>query len=107
MAPTEAAQEGAERRGRLHREAEDPSGATRAQGIRVVDAVTAPERGHHERQELVADVRPPRCLPEIEMLVDQLAQAQVVGQGGRQHQARVGHQMVVVEGRVEAVEGVR
>ena len=34
-------------------------------------------------------------------------EAEVMGQRGRQDQARIGHQAVVIEGRVEAVEAVR
>ena len=56
VAPAEAAQEGAQGRGRLHPEAQDPSRATRAQGVRVVDVVATRERRHHQRQDLVADV---------------------------------------------------
>jgi len=41
------------------------------------------------------------------MLIDQLAQAEMVGQRGRQDEAGIGHQAVVVEGRVESVEAVR
>ena len=75
--------------------------------VRVVDAVATGERREDEGQELVADVRPSGCGSEVQMLVDQLAQAQVLRQGGRQEQPRVGHQMVVVKGRVQAVQGVR
>ena len=107
VAPAEAAQERAQGRGRLDREAQHPLRAAGAQGVRVVDVVAARERRHHERQELVADVGPAGRRPEVEVLVDELPQAQVVGQRGRQEQARVGHQAVVVEGRVEPVEAVR
>jgi hypothetical protein len=40
------------------------------------------------------------------VLVNQRAQAEVLGQGGRQEEPGVGDQPIVVEGRVEAVEAV-
>ena len=60
-----------------------------------------------ERQELVARVRPARPVTEVEVLIDELAEAEAVGQGGRQEEPRVGHQAVVVEGRTEPVQAVR
>ena len=104
---TEAAQEGAQGRGRLHGEPEDPSGAARAQGVGVVDAFPTAEGRHDEREDLVADVRPAGRSPKIEVRIDEFAQAQMVRQGGRQHQARVGHQAIVVERCAEPVEAVR
>ena len=107
MAPAEAAQEGAESGRRLDGEAQDPARTAGAEGVGIIDAVPAGERRHHEGQKLVASVRPARHGAEIKMLVDQLAQAQMVSQGGRQEEPRVGHQAIIVEGRVEAVEAVR
>ena len=40
------------------------------------------------------------------MLVEQLPQSQMLGQRRRQHQSRVGHQMLVVEGHLQPVETV-
>jgi hypothetical protein len=74
---------------------------------RVVDRVATREGREHERQELVADVRPPGRPAEIKVGLDELAQPEVLGQRGRQQQPRVGHQAIVVEGRVEAVKPVR
>ena len=107
VAPAEAAQERAQGGGGLHGEAQDAARATGPERIRVVDAVAAGERRQDEAQELVAWVRPTRHQPEVEVLVDEGLQAEVVGQGGRQEEARVGHQAVVVEGRVKPVEAVR
>ena len=106
VAPAEAAQERAHRRGGLDREAQDTSGATGAQGVHVVDVVAAGQGGHDQRQDLVADVGPTGLGAQVQVLVDQLLQTQVVGQRGRQDQARVGHQPVVVEGRIQTVEAV-
>jgi hypothetical protein len=36
-------------------------------------------------------VRSSGCPAEVEMRIDQLAQAEVLGQGGRQEEPRVGH----------------
>ena len=44
---------------------------------------------------------------EVEVGLDELAQPEVVGEGGRQEEPRIGDQAVVVEGRIEAVEAVR
>ena len=41
------------------------------------------------------------------MVVDQLGQAQVRGEGGRQEQAGIGHQAVVVEGDLDPSEWLR
>jgi hypothetical protein len=41
------------------------------------------------------------------MLGDELPEAEVLSQGGRQQEPGVGHQVVVVEGHVEPVKGVR
>jgi hypothetical protein len=40
------------------------------------------------------------------MLIDQLPEAEVLDQGGRQEEPRVGHQAVVVKGRGDPVEAV-
>ncbi len=106
MAPAEAAQERAQGGRGLDREAQHPLRAAGPQGVRVVDAVAARERRHDQAQELVPGVGPPRCAAQVEMAVDQLAEPEVVGQGGRQEEPRVGHQAVVVEGRREPVEAV-
>jgi hypothetical protein len=106
VAPAEAAQERAQGRGCLDRATEDPGRPTGAKGVCVVDAVTTRERGHHEREELVADVRSTGRGTEVQVLIDEVAQAEVLGQGGRQEEPRVGHQAVVVEGGFQPVEGV-
>jgi len=46
----------------------------------------------------------PGFAPRIEMALDELLETQVLGEGGRQEQACVGHQVVVVKGRREPVE---
>jgi hypothetical protein len=84
VAPAEAAQERAEGGRRLQGEAEDPDRPTRAQRIRVVDAVAAREGRHDEAQELVTAVRPTGAGPELEVPLDEVPQAEPRGQGGRQ-----------------------
>ncbi len=83
VTPAEAAQEGAQGGGGLHAEAKDPLGATGSQRVRIVDAVTTRERGHDERQELVAGVRPAGPVTEFQMLVEEVLETEVRGQGGR------------------------
>ena len=46
---------------------------------------------------------PPRGAAEIEVMVYEFPQTQVLGEGGRQEQAGIGHQTVVVEGDLDAV----
>ena len=107
VAPAEAAQEGAQGRGGLQADAQHALRAAGPQCVRVVDAVAPGERREDEGQELVADVRPTRPGTEVEVLVHQLAETEMMGQGGRQQEPRVGHQAVVVERRVKPVEAVR
>ena len=106
VAPAEAAQERAQGRCRLDPEAEDPARAAGPQRGRVIDAVTARERGHHERHELVARVGSTGLLPEIEVLLDEIVQAQMLSQRGRQQEAGVGHELRPVERGVNPVEAV-
>ena len=86
--------------------AKDASRPAGPQGVRVVDAVTTRERRHDKAQELVARVGPARRLPEVEVLLDELLEAEVRSERGRQEEPRVGHQAVVVKGRGEPIETV-
>ena len=97
VAPAEAAQERAEGRGGLDREAQDPARAAGTKGPRVINAVAARERRNDECEQHVARVRRAGLGAEIEVLLDECLQAEVVGQRGRREQARIGHQPVVVE----------
>ena len=106
VAPCQAAQERAHRGCRLDPEPEHPARVARAQGVHVVDVVAARERRHHEGQHLVADVGPAHPLAEVEVLVDEGAEAEVMGERGRQDQARIGHQAVIVERGIDPVEAV-
>ena len=76
---------------------------TGAQRIGVVDAVAARQRGSDQRQHLVARVRPPRGIAQVEALLDEFGQAEMPGQGGRKEQPGVGHQSAVVEGDLDPV----
>ena len=81
-----------------------PAGAQRSG---VVDALAARERRGDESQQLVAGVRPPRCVTEVEVAVGELLQTEMLGERGREEQPRIGHQAVVVEGRLKLVEAGR
>ena len=48
-------------------------------------------------------VRPARRIAQVEVLLDQLGQAQAPGEGGRKDQPGIGHQAVVVEGDLDTV----
>jgi hypothetical protein len=41
------------------------------------------------------------------VLVDEITETEVMGQGGRHEQPRVGHWAIIVEGDIEPVEAVR
>ena len=106
VAPPEAAQEGAQGGRRLDHAAQHPPGAAGAQRIGVVDAVAAGQRGGHQGHHLVAGVGPAWGPAQVQMPVNQLGQAQVLGEGGRKQQPGVVDQAVVVEGDLDAVEVV-
>ena len=103
MAPPEAAQEGPKGGGCLHRAAQDTGRPTGAQRIGIVDAVAARQRRGHQRHYLVAGVGSAWGPAQVQMPVNQLGQAQVLGQCGRKDQPGIGHQAVVVEGYLDAV----
>ena len=102
VAPTEAAQEGAQSGGRLDRAAQGAGGPAGAQHAGVVNAVAASQRRRNQGHHLVARVRAARGAAKVEMVVDQFGQAQAPSQGGRQDQPGLGHQAVIVEGRAIA-----
>ena len=97
MAPAEAAQESAQGGWRFDHAPQHRVGPPRTQRIGVVNAVAASQRRGHQRQQLVSRVRPPRRIPEVEVTVNEFTQAQVLGESGRQEQAGIGHQTVVVK----------
>ena len=45
----------------------------------------------------------PRGIAQVNVAVHQFTQAQVVAQGDRQQQPRIGHQAVIIKGNVDAV----
>jgi hypothetical protein len=60
-----------------------------------------------QRHRFVPDVRSAGGVPQVDVLIDQLAQAEMLSEGGRQDQPGVGHRVLVVEGHREPVETVR
>ena len=92
---------------RLDRAAQGAGGPPGAQHVGVVDAVATSQRRRNQGHHLVARVRPARGAAKVEMVVDQLGQAQAPGQGGRKDQTGIGHQAVIVEGDLDAVGMVR
>ena len=97
MAPPEAAQERPQGGGRFDRAAQGAGRPPGAQRIGVVDAVTARQRGGHQGHHLVPGVGPPRRAAQVKVMVYEFPQAQMPGEGGRQEQAGIGHQAVVVK----------
>ena len=106
MTPTEAAQKGPQGGRRLDHAADGPGRTAGAQHVGVVDAVAAGQGRGHQGQQLVSRVRTTRRSSQINVVVDELTQTQVLGQGDRQKQSGVGHQTVIVEGDVDAVRVV-
>ena len=68
-----------------------------AQHIGVVDAVAARQRRRNQGHHLVSRVGPPRRAAQVKVMVNEFPQAEVLGEGGRQEQAGIGHQAVVVK----------
>ncbi len=106
MPPGETAQERAQRGGRPDRVAEHLGSRRHAHPVRVVDAVPAGQRRVDQRHRFEADVGVARRVAEVDAIVEQLAQPEMLSQGGRGDQPGVGHGVVVVEGHRHPVEGV-
>ena len=106
VAPPEAAQEGAQGGRRLDHAPQHRGGPPRAQRIGVVDAVATGQGGGHQGHQLVAGVGPARGIPQVDVFVRQFTNPQAQGQGGGQQQPGIGHQAVIVEGNLDAVEVV-
>ena len=103
MAPPEAAQEGPQGGGRLDRAAQGAGCPPGAQHIGVVNAVAACQRRRNQGHHLVAGVGLPRRIAQVEVLLDELGQAQAPSQGGGKEQPGIVDQAVVVEGDTDAV----
>ena len=102
--PQEAAQEGPQGGWRLDCAADSVGRPTGTQRIGGVDAFAASQRGGDQRQQLVPPVRPPRRAATVEVMVDEFPQAQVPGEGGRQEQACIGYQAMIVKDDADTVE---
>ena len=102
VAPPEAAQEGPQGGWRLDYAAQGLGGSPGAQHVGVVNAVAARQRRRHQGQHLVARVRPPRRIAQVQVMVNQFTQTQVLGQRDRKEQPSIGHQAAVVEGDLDA-----
>ena len=63
--------------------------------------------GCHQGQHLVARIRPPRRISEVNVVVDEFTQTQVLGQGDRKEQPSIGHQAAVVKGDLDPVGMVK
>ena len=93
--------------GALDRAAQGAGGPAGAQHVGVVNAVAARQRRRHQGQHLVARVRPPRRIAQVQVMVNQFTQTQVLGQRDRKEQPSIGHQAAVVEGDLDAVGMVK
>ena len=107
VAPPEAAQERPQGGWRLDYAAQGLGGSPGAQHVSVVNAVAARQRRRHQGQHLVARVRPPRRIAQVQVMVNQFTQTQVLGQRDRKEQPSIGHQAAVVKGDLDAVGMVK
>ena len=103
MAPPEAAQEGPQGGWCLDHVAQHTIGAASTQRVGVVNTIITGQRRCHQRQHLICHIGPTRRVSQVNVLVNQLAQTQMMGQSGRQQQSGIGHQAMVVEGGIDAV----
>ena len=69
-------------------------------------AVATGQRRRHQGQYLVSRVGPTQRISQVNVVIHQLAQSQVMGQRDRKDQPGIGHQAVIVEGDVDAIEVV-
>ena len=103
VAPAETAQEGTQGGRCLDRAAQHLLGPTSAQRIGGGDAVASGQRRRHQRQHLIAGIRPTRRIPQVNVVVHQFSQSQMMGQSDRKDQPGIGHQAVVVEDDLDAI----
>ena len=106
MAVGEAAQEGAQGGGGQNAMPQHRLGGPRPQGVAVINAVAAGEGRVNQRHRFVAHVGVPGSIAEVHVVVEQLTQAEVLGQRGRQDQTGIADQAPVVEGHGDGVEAV-
>ncbi len=77
-----------------------------AHPIGIVDAVAASKSRLDKGHRLQPDVGPAPSVSQVYVLVEELTQTQVLGQGGRLDEACVGDHMIIVERHRDAVEAV-
>jgi len=75
--------------------------------VGVVDAVSARERRVNERHGLQPDVGPPSTSSEIYVVIEELAESEMLSKARHLDQPGVGNGMVVVETHLDPVQGVR
>ena len=77
VAPAKAAQEGAQSGRSLDHAADGAGRPAGAQHVGVINAVASSQSGSHQSHDLVAGVGSARCIAQVQVLLDQLRQAQV------------------------------
>ena len=103
VAPPEAAQERPQGGWRLDHTGQNPGRPASAQRVGVVNAVAASQRRRHQGHHLVARIGSARRMAQVEAPLNQLGEAKVQGQCGRQDQPSIGHQAVVIKGDLDTV----
>jgi hypothetical protein len=103
MSPGEGAQEGAHRGGGSQLVAQHLPGVAGGQEVDMVNVAASRQGAVDHRHGLGCDV----AHTEVDVSGEQPRQIQVLGQGGRQDQSGVGHEMFVAELHGQPVETVR
>jgi hypothetical protein len=85
--------------------AQQLAGGAAAQPVGVVDTVPTSDHGVDQGQQLAAGPVRASPLAQVDQRIGGLLDAQPLGQGGRQQQARIGDGMGVVNAAVELVQG--
>ncbi|MDQ2729874.1 MAG: recombinase family protein [Actinomycetota bacterium] len=103
----ETPQKHTDRRARPDTMAEHLGGRPGPQQVAVVDRVATGEHRVDHRHRLVPHIGPARGGAQIDMGVEQFAQAEVFGQGGGQDQPGVSHQVLIIEDHPSPVQAVQ
>jgi hypothetical protein len=78
-----------------------------AQRVAVIDLVATSQHRVDHRHCLVTDVRTTRLRAKVDVGIEQVAQAQMLGEGGGLDQTGISDQTRIIEDHIESVEGVR
>lgn len=84
--------------------AQHPAGRPGAQQLHVIDAVATGQEAVHHGQDLAAWMRRAWPVAKVDQFVGGLLQAESVGQGRGQQQARIGDRALVIERDLDVLQ---